>query len=405
MRHVHIEMIGGLAGDMFIAAALDAGFTSPGALASVLSRVGLGDVEVIAAQVVRQGIAATHVRFAGKAVEAEQPERQWSQIDAMLAASELDPPVRERARSMFAALAAVEAQIHAMPVEQVHFHEVGAVDSILDFVGAAYIIEQLGCGWSTTPAPQGQGMIRTAHGLVPALAPATARLLERFPLAPRDVRGELVTPTGAAILREVKPSWTPPAGVLISTGFGAGMKDFAGLANVVRLTLYEVEDAAHRNLPGGLIRESISRVVCEVDDQSAEQLAQLDDVLFAAGALDVVRTPVHMKKGRVGTQIAALCIESNVEAVARVLLMGSTTFGVRVEQAQRLKLEREMTTVETPWGPVSAKLGYLDGRAIKGAPEYEECVVMARDNGLPLRVVMEAAQAAIYVKLNRQETT
>jgi uncharacterized protein (TIGR00299 family) protein len=405
MRHVHIEMIGGLAGDMFIAAALDAGLTSPGALASVLSHVGLGEISVIAAQVVRQGIAATHVRFAGKAVEAEQPERRWSQIDAMLAASELDPPVRERARSMFAALAAVEAQIHAMPVEQVHFHEVGAVDSILDFVGAAYIIEQLGCSWSTTPAPQGQGMIRTAHGLVPALAPATARLLERFPLAPRDVRGELVTPTGAAILREVKPSWTAPAGVLIATGFGAGMKDFAGLANVVRLTLYEVEDAASRNLPSGLIRESISRVVCEVDDQTAEQLAQLDDVLFAAGALDVVRTPAHMKKGRVGTQIAALCVESNVEAVARVLLVGSTTFGVRVEQAQRLKLEREMTTVETPWGPVSAKLGYLDGRAIKGAPEYEECVVLARDNGLPLRVVMEAAQAAIYVKLNRQETT
>jgi uncharacterized protein (DUF111 family) len=359
MRHVHIEMIGGLAGDMFIAAALDAGLTSPGALASVLSHVGLGEISVIAAQVVRQGIAATHVRFAGKAVEAEQPERRWSQIDAMLAASELDPPVRERARSMFAALAAVEAQIHAMPVEQVHFHEVGAVDSILDFVGAAYIIEQLGCSWSTTPAPQGQGMIRTAHGLVPALAPATARLLERFPLAPRDVR----------------------------------------------VTLYEVEDAASRNLPGGLIRESISRVVCEVDDQTAEQLAQLDDVLFAAGALDVVRTPAHMKKGRVGTQIAALCVESNVEAVARVLLVGSTTFGVRVEQAQRLKLEREMTTVETPWGLVSAKLGYLDGRAIKGAPEYEECVVLARDNGLPLRVVMEAAQAAIYVKLNRQETT
>jgi pyridinium-3,5-bisthiocarboxylic acid mononucleotide nickel chelatase len=401
MRHIHIEMIGGLAGDMFLAAALDAGFVTFDGLQKTLNDAGLGVVEVVAERVLRQGISATHVRFEGEPVSQPQPERLWRDIDAMLVASALDAPVRERARSMFRALAEVEARVHGMTPEEVHFHEVGAVDSILDFVGAAYIIERLGASWSTSAAPQGQGMIRTAHGLVPALAPATAHLLERFPLSPREVRGELVTPTGAAILRELKPAWSPPTGVLSGTGFGAGTKDWPGLANVVRLTCYEVDEAR----PGALLREEVVRLVCEIDDQSAEQLAQLDEVLFSAGALDVVRTAVAMKKGRVGTQLAALALPADAERLARLILIHSTSFGVRVEPVSRYKLERRMITVETPWGAVPAKIGMMDGRAIKGAPEYDACLALSRASGAPLRAVMEAAQAAVVSYLNAQEAT
>jgi uncharacterized protein (TIGR00299 family) protein len=397
MRQIHIEMIGGLAGDMFIAASLDAGLITVEALEALFAKLGLGPIKVRAERVTRAGLGATHVSFEGWDPTHEQQERHWSQIDAMLAESLLDPPTKARSRELFRLLAQAESEIHQMSMEDVHFHEIGAIDSILDFVGAAHIIELAQASWSASLIPQGQGMIRTAHGLVPALAPASALLLRGYPLMPRQVRGELVTPTGATILRAVSPAWSTPAGSLVTSGFGAGTKSFDDLANVVRLLVY---DLATNDLASGLLTDQITRYTCEIDDQTPEQLAHITSLLLEAGALDVILLPATMKKGRLGHQLQVLSPSHLKDPIGLLILEQTSTFGVRVETVSRLKLERTFVQVETPWGHVRAKLGWLDGRAIKGSPEYEDCAALSRSAQVPLRSIMEAAQAAITQIMN-----
>ncbi len=388
--HIHIDMLGGIAGDMFLAASLDAGLVEAEAIERALSSLGVGEIRVVAEKVRRGALSGTHVRFEGWDPAEERDHRHLSTILEMLDASGLDEPVKERAKQMFRTLGESESKVHDIPMETVHFHECGALDSIFDFVSAAYIIEATGATWSAGAVPTGSGTVQTDHGTVPVPVPATADILQGFELEPRDVQAELVTPTGAAILKTLRglnPDFARPKATVHSLGYGAGTRELAELSNVVRFVVLETGDEP----ANGLQRDQVTRLSCDIDDMNPELFSAVEERLFDAGALDVVRESVLMKKGRQATRLSVLCEPAARDSLAEVLLRETTTFGVRVEQIERLKLRRELVEVETSAGTVKIKVGYLGGEAIKAAPEYEDCARLARESGRSVREIYEEA--------------
>lgn len=387
--HIHLDLIGGLAGDMFLAAAIDADLIDVQDLQKSLCTLGLGDgIRIVSEDAKRGALSGTHVRFEGWDPSAESDHRHLSTIETMIADSDLEPGVKDRATQMFRRLGRSEAKVHDIPLERVHFHEVGAVDSILDFVSAAYILETTGATWSFGAIPTGKGTIETAHGTIPVPAPATASLLSGFELVQRDVEAELVTPTGAAILASLNRIERPNAR-LSSIGYGAGTRDLSALSNVVRMMIFKTSEAARFET------DTVIQLTCEIDDMSPELLADFADRrLFELGALDVVREPIHMKKGRQGTRLSALVGESEFEAISTAFLEETTTFGLRISRYERLKLGRRHESVETEYGTVDIKIGLAGSEVIKRVPEYESCRRVATTQGVALMHVWAAALAA-----------
>lgn len=399
MKHIHLDMLGGLAGDMFLAASVDADLVDLNALQAALSSLGVGEIKIVVDQVRRGAFSATHIHFEGWDPAEEQDHRYLSTILEMLENSGLSEAVKARARGMFYTLGESEAKVHAIPLEEVHFHECGALDSIFDFVSAAFIIENSGASWSASAVPTGSGTTETDHGTVPLPVPATAAILSGFELIPKDVQAELVTPTGATILktlRDLNPGFSRPQGSIAAVGYGAGTRDLKAFANVVRFLVLDTSevDKPEASTPGDLQRDTVVRLACDIDDMNPELLASVDQLLFEAGALDVVRESVWMKKGRQGTRLTVLGAPASADALADLLFEHTSTFGVRVEEVARLKLQREFTHVETPLGAVRVKIGLRNGEVIKGAPEFEDCARLARQSGRPVREVYQAAQAA-----------
>lgn len=389
--HIHIDPLGGLAGDMFLAAALDVGLVDADAVESTLQKLGVGPARLITETTRRGAITGTHVRFA--APESDAPHRHLSSILDLLDASALPEGVRDRARTMFRTLGAVESQIHGIPMEEVHFHEVGALDSIYDFVAAAWLIEETDATWSVAPISVGRGTVETDHGTIPVPVPATTELLRDFDLAPRAVTAELVTPTGATILSMLRTEGrlTPrPAGQIRAVGYGAGTRELSALSNVVRFTCIDPSAASH----DAETKDEVSRLSCDLDDMTPEALAHVETRLFDAGALDVVREAVLMKKGRQGTRLSVLCRPDDREAILELLLRETTTFGVRDERIQRVKLARATRSVDTPFGVVTIKIGFWQGTPIKATPEHSDCAARAEEHGVSLRDVYQAAQEA-----------
>ena len=390
--HIHIDPLGGMAGDMFLAAALDADLIDLQNLESALQTLSVGPVRIVTKEVKRGAITATHVHFEGWNEEEEQDHRHLSTILDMIDASGLPKPVAGRAKEMFRRLGEVEAAIHGISMEKVHFHECGALDSIFDFVSAAWIIETTRANWSMAPISIGEGTTETDHGTIPIPAPASAKLLEGLPVAPRAVKAELVTPTGAAILRTLQEAGQleeRPAGTARCVGYGAGTRDIPELSNVVRLLVMDTSTAA-----GEEDTDYVSRLVCEIDDMQPELMAHAEQRLLAAGALDVVREAVLMKKGRQGTRLAVLARPADRDELAELIFRETTTFGLRMERVQRRKLHRRIVEVATPYGAVQVKVGLWQGEAIKAVPEYEACARRAEETDVPLRRVYEAAQQA-----------
>lgn len=390
--HIHLDLLGGLAGDMFLAAAIDADLVDVDALTAGLRTLGLGDQITIETEHVRRGaIAGTHVRFANWDPDADADHRHLTTINRMIADSGLPDAVKERATELFHLLGESEAAIHDMTLEEVHFHEVGAVDSILDFVSAAWIIEHADATWSIGDVPTGKGEIKTAHGTIPVPAPATARLLRGFSIVQRDVEAELVTPTGAAILAGLRAESAHKSGNLTSVGYGCGTRELGELSNVVRMMAFD--DARGHVLP--VERDRVVRIECEIDDMQPELLAWVcDNRLPEAGALDVSRTSVHMKKGRVATRIQVLAPADRETSVVEVILRETTTLGVRVEEVERIKLQRRHASVTTPWGEVDVKIAELGAGEVKVAPELDSCAKLAAEKGVPIERVWSAARRA-----------
>ena len=323
-------------------------------------------------------------------------QRDLAQIRALLARSGLRPPVRERALRLFSRLGEAEAKAHGMPVERVHFHEVGAVDSIVDLVGAAAAVdhlapERLTCG----PVNLGSGRVRTDHGELPVPTPATAELLQGVPVyGGRGGDGELTTPTGAVLLAELVDAFVelPPL-VLETTGYGLGRRQLPMQPNALRLVRGQRLEAPGRPGSGPGLPE-VAVVECEVDDLAGEGFGYLMERLLAAGALDVYFTPLVMKKSRPGTLVTMLCRRPQLEELAGILLLESGSLGCRYQLATRFEAERDAVDVETAFGRVRIKRGRLGGRTIATAPEYEDCRRLALAAGVPWREVYRAAMAA-----------
>ncbi len=312
--------------------------------------------------------------------------------------SSLPEEVQCLALKAFHLLGNAEAKIHNVPVESIHFHEVGAVDAIADIVAAA-----AGCHWlqvdrwMCSPLNLGEGHVHCAHGKFPVPAPATLELLRDLPIYSSGVKKELVTPTGAALLRALDVTSSGfPAMSMTATGYGAGSKDIAGQPNVLRLVVGEATAPGASYSSGHISQETrVGIIETTIDDATPELLSYVADRLLAAGASDVYRTPVQMKKGRIGVQLTVLCSPSRAEALQKLVFQETTTLGLRYREEEKKILVRSFTSVETQWGDVRIKIGMLDGgEVVNYAPEYEDCRKIAENNAVPLKQVMQAAISA-----------
>lgn len=387
MRVAHFDCFSGISGDMTLAALIDAGVDGD-AIRQGIASLGL-PIRLEIEKVRKGGFAATYVH-----VEApeEDTHRFLPDVEEILNRGNLTARQRDLALRIFRRLAEAEATVHGMPLEKVHFHEVGALDSIADIVGAAIGIDLLGAERFTSRAvPTGSGTVQCAHGLMPIPAPGTAELLKGVPLAKSDIRAELTTPTGAAILTTVVNEWIDqPVMTVKAIGHGAGKRNFVEQPNILRLFVGE----AHGQPSVGFQSDQVWVCETNLDDLPAEVIGYCYDLLFAAGALDVYTSPIHMKKNRPGVLLSVLAPEAALPAIEEILFRETTTFGVRRYLVQRHKLNRQACTVSTPWGPIQGKLGWLDGQPPLFSPEYEDCVRVAREHSVPLREVYAQAQRA-----------
>jgi uncharacterized protein (TIGR00299 family) protein len=324
--------------------------------------------------------------------------RSLSVIAGIIRGSSLPEEVQSLALKTFHLLGNAEAKIHNVPVETIHFHEVGAVDAIADIVAAA-----AGCHWLQvdrwicSPLNVGEGHVHCAHGKFPVPAPATLELLRDLPIYSSGVKKELVTPTGAALLRALNVTSSGfPAMIMTATGYGAGSKDIAGQPNVLRLVVGEASAPGASYSSGHISQETrVGIIETTIDDATPELLSYVADRLLAAGASDVYRTPVQMKKGRIGVQLTVLCSPSRAEALQKLVFQETTTLGLRYREEEKKTLVRSFTSVETQWGEVRIKIGMLDsGEVVNYAPEYEDCRKIAEQRSVPLKQVMQAAISA-----------
>jgi uncharacterized protein (TIGR00299 family) protein len=369
MSTLFLDPVGGLAGDMITACLLDLGAPMQ-AIESAIGSLPVSGITVHTEDCMRGPFAAK--RFIVEAEAQAHQHRTWHDIQSMLQAAELQPAVRSRALKVFEALAGAEATVHGMAIGDVHFHEVGAWDSIADIVGACAALEALSidriiCG----PPPLGSGTTQSAHGTMPLPAPATAALLTGWPVRPGLPGKESTTPTGAAIVVALGQPGSIPPMVLRGTGIGAGTRNPAETPNIVRALLGD--EATSESTPAQVIEIS-----AQMDDMSGEHLPPLIEALLQAGALDAFAQQIVMKKGRTGLLLTALSHPESAAAVQQAMLKHGTTFGLRYRASDRIVLARWHDTVSTPWGDVRVKVGALDGEVLHAAPEYEDVYQVAR---------------------------
>jgi uncharacterized protein (TIGR00299 family) protein len=385
LRVAHFDCCSGISGDMVLGALIDAG-VSEGAIRGALDSLGL-PIKLEVAKVKRCGFAATKVNVIA---DDQESYRFLPDVEAIIAAGKLSAKQRELATGIFRKLAAAEAAVHGMPLEKVHFHEVGALDSIADIIGAAVGLDLLGVeAFTSSPVPTGTGTVKAAHGIMPVPTPGTVELLKGVPLAPSSVKFELTTPTGAAILTSVVKSYTAtPAMTIETVGHGAGTKDFIEQANILRLFVgtLATPQAAEEEQDEVMVLET------NLDDVPAEVVAFCTEQLFAAGAFDVFVVHGQMKKGRPGLLVSVICDRAKASELEAILFRETATFGVRRYPAERSKLRREAVEVETPWGPVKAKRGWRDDGFEVLTPEYDDCARLARELGIPLRDIYAAVK-------------
>ncbi|MAM56070.1 MAG: TIGR00299 family protein [Salinicola sp.] len=412
MKTLHIDCTFGIAGDMLLAALVDLGADLEGIAAS-LRRLPIDPFALETRPVDRCGIRARLLDIALEPAggvhphdhghehvhgHAGHPHRRAGDILTMVADADLPPRVRRRATAIFTAIAQAEGRIHGIDPAEVHLHEVGAMDSIIDILGVCLALEALDVETITaTPVPVGYGVVSMAHGRFPIPAPATLELLKGVPLSTfePDVTGELTTPTGAAFLATLVDSFrSAAAGTPVEIGYGAGNRDFPH-PNVLRVISMEtaVPDQG---------RETIAVLACQLDDATGEQLGHVIELLLEAGALDVFFTPVTMKKSRPGHLVTVLAPLNRAEALELLMLRQTPTFGVRRHDTSRRILERRIETVETPLGSARVKIGSLEGETLRTTPEFEDVSALAFRHRLPFVEVQQVILAAWHRSRERR---
>jgi hypothetical protein len=389
----YFDCFAGASGDMLLGSLLDAGLPLAD-LQADLARLEVGGYRLAAERVTRRGLTGTHLRVDVSHDEAgERPARHPADVEAIVGGSGLPARAVERALAVFRRIARVEAAIHGTSVEEVHFHEIGAVDSLVDIVGLAAGLERLGVeAVYASPLPLGSGTVDTEHGRLPVPAPATLALLAEVgaPTLPGPGEGELLTPTGAAILAELA-AFERPAMAVGRVGYGFGSKEYPW-ANTLRVWLGEPLPAAQDPAAGQVVE-----LACNLDNASPEVLGYALERLLAAGALDAWFTPIQMKKNRPAVKLSVLAKPQDQARLADLVLRETPTLGVRCQALTRVTAARETRSVETPWGAVRVKVKLLAGRPVAAAPEYDDCARLAAEAGVALQQVMEAARRAAQV--------
>lgn len=387
---LHFESIGGASGDMLLGALIGLGVLVE-ELNEELKSLKVDSFEIVVEKVVEQGMSGIrakvvlHEHHHHNHDHGHHHGRHLSTILKLIGESELPAPVKKSASLVFQRIGEAEAAIHGIDIEKIHFHEVGAMDSIVDIVGCCLAMHKLGVSAvSIRSLPQGHGTIECAHGTYPNPAPATLRLLEGFPVEDVDEPFELVTPTGAALLSTWRTAKVPPAGNRAAkTAYSFGHRKLNSRPNLLRATIYEsTEDNTTDEC---LVLE------CNLDDTTPELMGCLFDRLLEADALDVFTTPVFMKKQRQGILLTVLCLPSDRDKMLDLIFRESTTFGIRERLEKRTILERSFQTVETPYGEVRIKMGHRSGEIITASPEVEDCRKCAVESGVPVKKVYDAS--------------
>lgn len=388
MKLAYFDCFSGISGDMILGALVDAGCPLE-RLRQELRLLNVSGWDISAERVWKNGMAATYVRVT---TEDTQKHRSLATILTILDQSKLAPRIRDRAKSIFRRLGEAEAKVHDIPLEKIHFHEVGAVDAIVDIVGACIGFESMGIEeFACSPLNVGGGTIQIAHGLLPVPAPATAELLRGKPTYSNGVQRELVTPTGAAIVTTLCGEFGPQPKMSVSAiGYGAGTADLPGQPNTLRILVGDTVEAQK----GLGAREEVAVIEANLDDMNPQIYGYFLEKALEAGALDVFATPVQMKKNRPGTLLTVLCRPESSEALIKLIFAETTTFGVRMHRAERRVLPREFVSVATGFGPVRVKVSRVNGRVLHVAPEYEDCKKLAAERDVPLQqVIAEALRA------------
>lgn len=377
---------------MTLAALIDSGVAAT-AIQHGIASLGLPGVRLNVTEAIRCGFRATYVQ-----VE-HPPQRVHRNLHDILGiierAAELNTRQKQRATEIFTAIGRAEARVHGMNLDQIHFHEVGAIDSIVDIVGAAIGWDLLGADLvMSSPIPPGRGYVHIAHGICPIPTPGTAELLKGLPLADVPVDFELTTPTGAAIVQSLVDRFGPlPAMTIRQIGYGAGTKNFPERANILRLFVGELTESP--DVDEVLLLET------NLDDVSGEILGYTRQRLQTAGALDVFATAIQMKKDRPGTLLSVLCRPADGPRLEQLLFDETGTFGIRQSRLLRSKRRRQSHTVETPWGPVAGKLGWMSGGTAIFTPEFESCAAVAQQHGMTLRDIYRAAETGWLLESQR----
>ena len=384
MRTLYFDCFAGASGDMILGALVAAG-VEPHALIERLNALSVSGFKVDFETVNRSGISATHARVH----TAEQHvHRHLSDILKIIYDSRLTDGVKQRAALVFSRLAEAEAHVHNEPVDRVHFHEVGALDAIVDIVGAAICFELLDIEkFVCSPLHVGSGTVNMAHGLFPVPPPAVAELLKGVPVYSTEIKGELVTPTGAAIITSVCSEFGPlPSLTLERSGYGAGTREYEKFPNVLRVLIgEEIRKIAD---------EQLVMIETNVDDLSPQVMGHMMDKALQLGALDCYFTPIVMKKSRPATLISILCRPHEREILSEMIFSETTTLGLRTFNVSRRALAREIVTVETQYGRIDVKVAHLNGKIVNQMPEYEQCRAAALRANVPLRVVEDEARLA-----------
>jgi uncharacterized protein (TIGR00299 family) protein len=408
MRIAYLDCFAGISGDMLLGALLDAG-VDPKILHEATAALNL-NASLKIEKVDRSGISSTKVHIYEGDHLAEAPHtnehrhthepqpqpshthnhthgRSLAVIRDLINAATLAPEVKATAIQTFELLGASEAKIHNVPIEKIHFHEVGAVDAIVDIVAVCAGIHALAIDrWHSSPLNVGSGMVDCAHGRFPVPAPATADLLRGLPTYSAHIEKELVTPTGAALIRTLAPTFGPqPAMRVQQIGYGAGSRNPKDFPNALRLSIGETADATHA---------AVAVLETALDDLSPQILAHVTERALALGALDVMSTAVQMKKGRLGTLLTILADDAQVPALENLLLRETSTLGVRIHHERRSCLDRTHTAVITPYGNIRIKIGSRNGEVYNAAPEFEDCRTAAAQHNVPVKLVQQAAIAA-----------
>jgi uncharacterized protein (TIGR00299 family) protein len=378
MKIAYFDTIAGISGDMTLGAFISAG-VSLNQLIDELGKLRLTGFGVTAKQIQRNGITAVKVDVVIS--DAPKYHRHLADINAIIDQSELTAGVKDRAKKIFHEVAVAEAKVHNSTIEKVHFHEVGAIDSLVDIVGTSICLELMGIERVfSSPVKIGNGgTVMTQHGVMPIPTPATSEILKGYPVALTDIPFELTTPTGAAIIKALSHGTLASERLTVSSiGYGAGTKELTGIPNLLRVIIAEIEPA--------LNRDAMLVVETNIDDMNPEILPYVIEKLIAAGANDAFLTPILMKKGRPAHLLSALVERSLMEAIVSVIFRETTTLGVRIFPVERRKLTRTQKTVQTSLGTVNVKSVTLDGKE-KLIPEFEECKRLAVEKNLPLREI------------------